>query len=85
MPAEPSPQQTKRLAYYLYKTTGDVWAIELDAHGTVVGAAGPISMKDAQPEILEHLPYDTRDIRWIRKNWPAFERNGFHPHRPVAQ
>jgi hypothetical protein len=34
---------------------------------------------------MEHLPYDARDIGWINKNWPSFERNGFGARQPVKQ
>ena len=58
-------------AFWMHKPTERLWAVELVA-GVVIGAAGPLSVEDAAHELLNHLQYSTRDVRWIMR-----ERDNF--------
>jgi hypothetical protein len=62
-------------AFWLHKPTERLWAVELCA-GVVIGAAGPLSVEDAAHQLLKHLQYSTRDVRWImreRDNFAALD------------
>jgi hypothetical protein len=66
-----------RLEYRVHRPTGDVWAVETDAEGTVIRCAGPIARDQTVREVLARLRLDTRDVDWVKENWGDFVRDGF--------
>ncbi len=62
-----------RHEYWRHEPTGRVWAVEL-TEGRIVGAAGPLDLRDATIDLLPYLSYDFREVRWIEQ-----ERNHLRP------
>ena len=59
--------------FWLHKPSGRVWAVEVE-DGEVVGVAGPVRARDTDPVLLDHLPYDSRDVPWVTRNRREFVR-----------
>jgi hypothetical protein len=68
------PHEQTDLAYWVHTPTGYVWAVEVEADGDIVSAAGPLLATEAAPEVISHLIFDTRDVAWIKHNWQHFMR-----------
>jgi len=49
-------------ALYRHKESGDIFAIETDASGKVVSSAGPLLIKELDPEELDYDNYFTDEI-----------------------
>jgi hypothetical protein len=62
-----------RREYWRHKVSGEVWAVEL-VGDIVVACAGPITLDPGSDNILDYLPFDTRDLHWFRQITHEFER-----------
>lgn len=55
----------RRMAYNLWahKTSGEIYAVETDAEGRVVGACGPLHHSEARSSLLADMHYrDDADL-----------------------
>ena len=50
-------------ALYRHKTTGDLFAIELDGEGNVLSTSGPLLSKNLNPQQLDYDNYWDTDIK----------------------
>ena len=50
--------------YWYHVPTGRVWATEID-EGRVGAVAGPLAYDDADPALLDYLPYSVEDAEWF--------------------
>jgi hypothetical protein len=69
------PEEVRR-EFWIHEPTATVWAVE-HAEGAILGVAGPISAADADPVLLDHLPYLSTEAVWVTLN-----RDEFRPLRP---
>ncbi len=49
-------------ALYKHKTSGDLFALELDEQGNVISSAGPLLSKDIDPQHLDYDNYFSSEI-----------------------
>jgi hypothetical protein len=59
--------------YWLYRPTGRLWAVEL-VDGEVAAACDPLDGREASHAMLRFLPFDVRDVTWIRGHSHHFTR-----------
>jgi hypothetical protein len=57
--------------YWRHQATGRLWAVEL-VDGTLRGVCGPLDPREAVPGLLPVLPFDFRDLRWVRDHADEF-------------
>jgi len=48
---------------YRHKLSGDLFAIETDAEGNILSAAGPLLCKDIDPERIDYDNYFSEEIK----------------------
>lgn len=60
--------------FWLHAPSGYVWALEIDSAGRVIGAAGPLTKRDADPLILDYFLYKATDVPWIVRDRLQFTR-----------
>ena len=61
--------------YWRHKPTGALWAVEL-RDTAIVAVCGPMDARNGHPDLLDYLPYDIRDVVWVRRNRDDFVREG---------
>jgi len=66
-------QEAARREFWVHEPTDRVWAVE-HLGGTILAAAGPMLAAEADPALLDHLPYRATDSLWV-----ALNRDQFRP------
>ena len=62
-----------RREFWIHEPTARVWAVE-HMYGHILGVAGPMPTADADPLLLDHLPYRHTDTLWV-----TLHRGEFRP------
>jgi len=60
-------QEDARREFWVHEPTATVWAVEHVA-GNILGVAGPMTAADADPLLLDYLPYRATDTVWVGLN-----------------
>lgn len=61
-------------ALYRHRKSGDIFAIETDASGSVLSTAGPLLSKDIDPEKIDYDNYFSSEIKHKLKGFELLSR-----------
>jgi hypothetical protein len=64
-------------ALYKHKRRGNIFAIETDEKGEVISTAGPLLMKDLEPERLDYDNYFNDEIKAKIKDFILLSKDEF--------
>ena len=61
-----------RYKFWRHNRDGEIWAVELEADGTVCRTCGPLHHRERDTVALEDFEYDAEDAEWMQEHESEF-------------